>query len=64
MFVRLIDLISVEVFDILEVEHNVSNTMNPIIKILTFSINTSPLLLKMIVYTRQNLSAVTFLLII
>jgi hypothetical protein len=64
MFARLIGLVSAEVFDILGVEYDVSNTMNLIIRSLTSSTNTFLPFLKMIVYTRQNLSAVTFLLII
>jgi hypothetical protein len=64
MFIRLIDLVSVEILNILEVKYNVSNTMNLIIRSLIFSINTSLLFLKMIIYISQNLSVVSFLLII
>jgi hypothetical protein len=64
MFARLIGLVSVKVLDILGIEHDVSNTMNLIIRSLTSSTNTFLLFLKIIVHTRQNLSAVTSLLII
>jgi hypothetical protein len=64
MFVRLIGLVSAEIFDILEIKHDVSNTMNLTIKNLTSSINTPPLLPKIIMHIKQNLSAVIFLLII
>jgi hypothetical protein len=64
MFARLIGLISIEILNILEVKHDVSNTINLIIKNLTFSTNTSLSFPKIIMYIRQNLSAVTFLFII
>jgi hypothetical protein len=64
MFARLIGPISVKIFDILGIKHDVSNTINPIIKNLTFNINTPLSLPKIIVHTRQNLNAITFLLII
>jgi hypothetical protein len=64
MFARLIDPVSAEILDILKIKHDVSNTMNLTIRNLIFITNTSPLFLKMIVHTRQNLSAITFLLII
>jgi hypothetical protein len=64
MFVRLINPVSAEVLDILGIKHNVSNTMNPTIKNLTFSTNTSLPFPKIIMHTRQNLSAVSFLFII
>jgi hypothetical protein len=64
MFARLIGPISIEIFDILGIEHDVNNTMNLTIRSLISIINTSLLFPKMIVYTRQNLSVITFLLII
>jgi hypothetical protein len=64
MFAWLIGLVSAEVLNIFRVEHDVSNTINLIIRSLIFSTNTSLLFPKMIVHTRQNLSAVIFLLII
>jgi hypothetical protein len=64
MFARLIGSINAEIFDILGIEHDISNTINLIIKNLTFSINTSLPFPKIIVYIRQNLNAITFLLII
>jgi hypothetical protein len=64
MFIKLIDLISAEILDILGIKYNVSNTMNPIIKSLISIINTFLLFPKIIMHIRQNLSAVTFLFII
>jgi hypothetical protein len=64
MFAKLIGPVSTEIFNILGIKHDISNTINLIIKNLTFSINTSLSFPKMIVHIRQNLSAVTFLLII
>ena len=64
MFIKLIGLVSVEIFNILGIKHDVSNMINLIIRNLTFIINTSLLFPKMIVHIRQNLSTITFLFII
>jgi hypothetical protein len=64
MFAKLIDLINAEILNIFGIKHDVSNTINLIIKSLISNINTSLLFPKIIVHIRQNLSAVTFLLII
>jgi hypothetical protein len=64
MFARLIGPVSTEIFDILGIKHDVSNTINLIIKNLTSIINTFLLFPKIIMHTRQNLSAIIFLLII
>jgi hypothetical protein len=64
MFARLIGPVNVEILDILGIKYNISNTINLTIRNLTFIINTSLLFLKIIVYIRQNLSVITFLLII
>jgi hypothetical protein len=64
MFVKLIDLVNTEIFNILGVEHDVNNTINPIIRNLISSINTSLSFPKIIMHIRQNLSIITFLFII
>jgi hypothetical protein len=64
MFARLIDPVNTEILDILGIKHNVNNTINPTIRNLTPITNTSPPFPKIIMHTRQNLSAITFLLII
>jgi hypothetical protein len=64
MFIRLIGSVNAEILNILEIEHDVSNTINLIIKSLISSINTLLLFPKIIVHIRQNLSTITFLLII
>jgi hypothetical protein len=52
IFVRLIGLVSAEVLNILGIEHDVSNTMNLIIRSLIFITNTFLLFPKMIVHIR------------
>jgi hypothetical protein len=64
MFTRLIDSVNAEILNILGIKHDVSNTINLIIKNLISSINTPPPFFKIIMHTRQNLNAITFLLII
>ena len=64
IFIRLIGSVSTEIFNILEIKHDVSNTINLIIKNLIFSTNTFLPFFKVIIHVKQNLSAVTFLLII
>jgi hypothetical protein len=64
MFTRLISSVNVKIFNILGIKHNINNTMNLIIKNLIFITNTFLLFLKIIVHIRQNLSVITFLLII
>jgi hypothetical protein len=64
IFIKLIGPVSAEIFNILGIKYNVSNTINLIIKNLIFIINTFLSFLKIIVHIRQNLNAITFLLII
>jgi hypothetical protein len=64
MFAKLIDPVSAEILDILGIKHDISNIINLTIRSLTSIINTFLPFPKIIVHTRQNLSAVTFLLII
>jgi hypothetical protein len=64
IFAKLIGLVSAEILDILGIEHDVNNTINLIIKSLPSNTNTFLPFPKIIMHTRQNLSAVTFLLII
>jgi hypothetical protein len=64
MFAKLIDPINVEILNILGIKHDVSNTINLIIRNLISITNTFSLFPKIIMHIRQNLNVITFLFII